>query len=264
MTLAAARLRMAEPVTNLKRTFLPALVLAAAGMALLGNQLSAFAYTPGSTGYDISYPQCGGSYPSGAFGIVGVNGGYPFKYYNPCLADEVAHSSNTALYINTGYDPLYTQVDGIHSTSQCVTQSASVTGTPSQQAAWAVGCSEASRSITYATAQGVTNPSSWWLDVETANSWSSSDLSMNQYTIQGIVDTLLRQSPAGVGIYSTHYQWNAVVGPLPVSGVLADWVATGTTSLKRARRACGTAGFTGAPVWFVQYISGGFDTDYAC
>lgn len=250
-------------MTNLKKALLPALVLAAAGMALFNNQLGALAYTSGSTGYDISYPQCGGAYPTGAFGIIGVNAGYPFTYYNPCLADEVSHTSNAALYVNTGYDPAYTRVDSTHSTAACVTQSGSVSGNPSQQAAWAVGCSEASRSITYATAQGVTNPSSWWLDVETANSWSSTDLSLNQYTLQGVVDTLLRQSPAAVGIYSTGYQWKTIVGSLPVSGVLADWVATGASTSKRARAYCGT-GFTGAKVWFVQYIRSGFDTDYAC
>ena len=50
---------------------------------------------------------------------------------------------------------------------------------------------------------------------------------------------------------------------LPVSGFLADWVATGAASAKRARTSCGT-GVTGAPVWFVQYLRSGFDTDYAC
>ena len=248
---------------NLKRTFLPALVLAAAGMALFGNQLGALAYTTGSTGYDISYPQCGGPYPTGAFGIIGVDGGYPFAHYNPCLADQVSHAPNAALYLNTGYDPVYTQVDGTHTLPACVTQSASVLGTDPQRAAWAVGCSEASRSITYATSQGVTNPSSWWLDVETANSWSSTDLSLNQYTLQGVVDTVLRQSPASVGIYSTRYQWNAIVGSLPVSGVNADWVATGSSSANKARGYCSKS-LTGAPVWFVQYLHSGFDTDYAC
>jgi hypothetical protein len=144
-----------------------------------------------------------------------------------------------------------------------VSQSATITGTSPQQAAWAVGCSEASRSIAYATSQGATSPSSWWLDVETSNSWSSTDLSLNQYTIQGIVDTLLRQSPAAVGVYSTGYQWRTITGNLPVSGVLADWVATGSTSAGRARAYCGT-GFSGRPVWFVQYLHGGFDTDYTC
>jgi hypothetical protein len=144
-----------------------------------------------------------------------------------------------------------------------VTQSATIQGTSLQQAAWAVGCSEASRSIAYATSQGATSPSSWWLDVETSNSWSSTDLSLNQYTIQGIVDTVLRQSPAAVGVYSTAYQWRTILGNLPVSGVLADWVATGSTSAGRARSFCRT-GFSGRPVWFVQYLHGGFDTDYTC
>ena len=245
------------------RRLLPiAAVLSSAGL-LIANQVGAMAYTSGSTGYDISYPQCGGPYPSGAFGIVGVNGGYPFVYYNPCLSDQYSHTTNAALYINTGYDPSYTQVDGKHSTAECVTQSATTTGSPAQQAAWAVGCSEASRSIAYAASQGASSPSSWWLDVETSNSWSSTDLSLNQYTIQGIVDTLLRQSPAAVGVYSTAYQWRTIVGNLPVSGVLADWVATGSTSAGRARVSCET-GFSGRPVWFVQYLRAGFDTNYTC
>jgi hypothetical protein len=248
---------------NWLRRLLPvAAVLSTAG-ALLANQVGAVAYTPGATGYDISFPQCGGAYPAGPFGIVGVNGGYPFVHYNPCLADQYRRTTNAALYINTGYDPIYTQVDGKHSTAECVAQSASIQGAPAQQAAWGVGCSEASRSIAYATEQGATSPSSWWLDVETSNSWSSTDLSLNQYTIQGIVDTLLRQSPAAVGVYSTGYQWRAITGNLPVSGVLADWVATGSSSAGRARSYCGI-GFSGRPVWFVQYLHGGFDTNYTC
>lgn len=250
-------------MTRWLRRLLPiAAVLSTAGV-LLVNQVGALAYTTGSTGYDISYPQCGGAYPAGAFGIVGVNGGYPFVHYNPCLADEYAHTPNAALYVNTGYDPLYTQVDGKHTTPECVTQSAGILGAAGQKAAWAVGCSEASRSIAYATSQGATSPSSWWLDVETANSWSSTDLTLNQYTVQGIVDTLLRQSPVAVGIYSTGYQWRTIVGSLPVSGVVADWVATGVSSARRARAYCGSS-FSGAPVWFVQYLRGGFDTDYVC
>jgi hypothetical protein len=246
----------------LRRVLPIAAVVSTVGV-LISNQVGAQAYTSESTGYDISHPQCGGPYPTGTFGIVGVNGGYPFVHYNPCLNDEYNHTQNAALYINTGYDPIYTQVDGKHSTPECVMQSATIEGTSAQQAAWAVGCSEAARSIDYATSQGATSPSSWWLDVETSNSWSSTDLSLNQYTIQGIVDTLLRQSPGAIGVYSTAYQWRTIVGSLPISGVLADWVATGSTSAERARSFCGT-GFSGGPVWFVQYLHGGFDTDYTC
>jgi hypothetical protein len=254
---------MAGPMTRLARGLLPiAAVMSIAG-ALLTHSLGAVAYTTGSTGYDISYPQCGGRLPSGDFGVVGVNGGYPFVHYNPCLRAEYAYTPNAALYVNTGYHPSYTRVDGKHTTVECLAKSRGIEGSPSQRAAWAVGCSEASRSIGYASSQGATNPGSWWLDVETENSWSSTDLTLNQFTIQGIVDTLLRESPAAVGIYSTGYQWRTIMGSLPVSGVVANWVATGARSDRRVQRYCGT-GFSGAPVWFVQYLRGGFDTNYVC
>jgi len=194
---------------------------------------------------------------------IGVNGGYPFVHYNPSLAAQFAHSPNAALYINTGYDPLYTQVDGQYTTKGCLAKSALIHGSAEQKVAWAVGCSEASRSIAYAASQGIAKPSSWWLDVETENSWSSTELSLNQYTIQGIVDTLRRSSRAAVGIYSTGYQWHKIVGGMPVTGVRANWVATGSLFAGNAPAHCGT-GFSGAPVWFVQYLRDGFDTNYVC
>jgi len=246
----------------LRRVF-PLAAVASIGGALLINQVGALAYTPGSTGYDISFPQCGIQYPSGRFGIVGVDGGYPFVHYNPCLADQYARTPNAAVYINTGYDPLYTQVDGKHTTFECLLQSLFAPGSAAQRAAWAVGCSEASRSMAYATSQGAGNPGGWWLDVETGNSWSSSDLSLNQFTIQGIVDTLLRRSSAPVGIYSTAYQWRSIVGSLRVSGAVADWVATGSTSFAGVEAMC-SASFSGHPVRLVQYLRDGLDADYAC
>jgi hypothetical protein len=117
--------------------------------------------------------------------------------------------------------------------------------------------------MAYAASQGVAKPEGWWLDVETENSWSSTDLSLNQYTIQGLVDALHRKSSASVGIYSTGYQWRKIVGGLPVSGVRANWVATGKLSADGAHARCGT-GFSGEPVWLVQYLQGGFDTNYVC
>jgi hypothetical protein len=237
-------------------------ILTTAG-SLLAGQAGPLPYTPRSTGYDISYPQCGGAYPGGAFGVVGVNGGYPFVHYNPCLSDQYARSPHAALYINTGYHPLYTQVDGQHTTPECLAQSAAIHGSAEQTSAWAVGCSEATRSMAYAASQGVAKPKAWWLDVETENSWSPTDLSLNQYTIQGIVDTLRHHSAAAVGIYSTGYQWRTITGGLPVTGVRANWVATGSLSAGGAPAHCGT-GFSGAPVWLVQYLNGGFDANYAC
>ena len=249
------------------------------GTAALGSALGALAlviatmpaaaafdpYRTGSVGYDYSYVQCGAAAPAASFGIIGVNAGYPFTYYNSCLATEysaAAGTGNGALYINTGYDPTYTAIDGRHTTQPCADSSSAIGGTPAQQAAWAVGCSEAERDLSYASTQSATAPTAWWLDVETANSWSSSDLSLNRYTIEGIVDTLRQATSAPVGIYSTSYQWNVITGGYHAA-VDADWVATGQRTLRRARQSCQSAGFTGARVWLVQYVTS-IDNDYVC
>jgi hypothetical protein len=223
------------------------------------------AYVSGTTGYDYSYIQCGSPAPAASFGIVGVNAGYPFTYYNSCLASEYAAAAgtgNAAVYVNTGYDPTYTAIDGRHTTQECASASLTVAGTQPQQAAWAVGCSEAQRDAAYATAQSATSPTAWWLDVELANSWSTSDLTLNTYTIQGIVATLRQVTSAPIGVYSTASQWTAITGGYQAP-VDANWVATGQHTLKRARQSCGSIGFTGARVWLVQYL-GTYDHDLAC
>jgi len=240
----------------------------AVGAALTLNAVASAAFNPyvsGTAGYDFSYIQCGSAAPSATFGVVGVNAGYPFTYYNSCLASEYAAAAttgNAAVYINTGYDPTYTAIDGRHTTQACANASPAVTGTSAQQAAWAVGCSEAERDLAYATAQSATSPTAWWLDVETANSWSTSDLTLNDYTIQGIIATLRQSTTAPVGVYSTAFQWNAITGGYQAP-VDADWVATGQRTLKRAKQSCAGVGFTGAQVWLVQYVAT-YDRDYAC
>ena len=222
-------------------------------------------YAGKTSGYDYSYPQCGVAAPVASFGVVGVNAGYPFTYYNTCLAGEYAaavKTGNASAYINTGYDLTYTAIDGHHTTQACATQSQSVSATRAQQAAWAVGCSEASRDAAYVSSQSATSPRAWWLDVETANSWSAGDRSLNRYTIQGIVATLRTLTSAPIGVYSTAFQWGVITGGYQAA-VDANWVATGQRSLKRAKPYCTSTGFTGAKVWLVQYVAT-YDHDYAC
>jgi hypothetical protein len=239
---------------------------AAIVLALSANAAAGFdPYVSGTTGYDYSYVQCGTAAPTAAFGIVGVNAGYPFTYYNSCLAAEyaaAAKTGNAATYVNTGYDPTYTAIDGRHTTQECANASVTVAGTLVQQAAWAVGCSEAQRDLAYASAQSATSPTAWWLDVETANSWSSTDLTLNTYTLQGLIATLRQSTSVPVGVYSTAAQWSAITGGYQAP-VDADWLATGQRTAKRARQACGSTGFTGAKIWLVQYVAA-YDHDLAC
>ncbi len=210
--------------------------------------------------------------PSFSFGIIGVDSGHPFMSPaypgNPCLRDEYNHTPQAALYVNTGYDPSYT--DPSHTTSSCSMQSAGITGSADQKAAWAVGCSEAQGDNGYAMAQGITSPTGWWLDVESANSWCgqhgvSCDLSLNQYTLQGIIDTFTHIGALPIGIYSNQGQWSAIVGNLPVIGATSDWVATGATTAQQAATYCASSySFSGQPVSLVQFLGALIDRDYAC
>jgi hypothetical protein len=241
------------------RDCLRALVVVTGAVVALGASATSAASDPfksGSSGYDISYPECGHSYPSGgAFWVVGVDGGRPFTP-NPCLASEFAAApkSPTApgVYMNTGYSAKYSA----NVVSDCSSQSASIQGSKTEQQAWAIGCSEGEYSLSYfANKLHGAAVSMWLLDIETANSWSSRTL--NQYAIRGIVDKLTATSSAiPVGIYSNSTFWVRITGGnWNPSGAVADWVTSGGT--------CGT-GFSGMPVWLVQGSSGGFDSDLAC
>ncbi len=206
------------------------------------------------------------------FGIIGVDSGNPFisATYpgNPCLADEYAHAPNPALYVNTGYDPSYTNAN--HTLPDCTAKSGGVSGSADQKAAWAVGCSEAEKDLTYVTAQGINNTGGWWLDVETGNSWcglagtSCTDKTLNQYSIQGLIDTLLAAGASPVGIYSNKTQWSMIVGANTVHGQTADWYASGTSTAQGGAPFCaGTYSFTGDPIKLVQFVSA-YDYNYAC
>ena len=198
-----------------------------------------------------------------AFGIIGVDGGRPFNSPNPCLASEYASAPSPAVYINTGYDPSYV--------SKYTTPSCAVPSTSSdQQKAYAVGCSEAQDDYGYAQSKGIANPVAWWLDVETANSWCglhgvTCDISLNQYTIQGIIDTFSHIGAVPIGIYSNKTMWSAIVGSPTITGASADWVASGQSTPRQAAAYCNSSSsFSGSPVTIVQFVYNSADRDYAC
>src|SRR5215831_18148262 len=60
-------------------------------------------YPTGTTGYDVSWPNCSASAPRNpSFGIVGVSDGTGYSQ-NPCLAQEAAWFPSVNLYVNTGW-----------------------------------------------------------------------------------------------------------------------------------------------------------------
>ncbi|HEX3620962.1 MAG TPA: hypothetical protein VHT97_01465 [Acidimicrobiales bacterium] len=238
-------------------------ILATLGSLLTPAAPPAKALPHGAVGYDISWPQCGRSYPAaGAFGIVGVTGGRPYTG-NPCLGSEYAAAAATpggaGFYINTA-NP------GTASTTLnwYGQKSPDPSCGPGHEAACAYdyGFTGANEAVSYAQAQtGHSTNTTWWLDVETGNSWSPTDPGANLASIRGAVDALQHQPGVLVGIYSTRYQWTQITGGAPLA--LANWVA-GASNVAEAQGRCSPDwSATGGPVVLTQFF-GTFDGNYAC
>ena len=223
-------------------------------------------------GYDISYPQCGGSYPANpAFGIVGVNGGMVFSA-NPCLASQLAWGGGAAaeLYANTGNPG--PAVSSFWPRGQTSPRYCDPNNPDTADCAFDYGFNAAKHSYETAVAAysslGLTaSPAAtqWWLDVETLNSWRS-DVALNVAALQGEVAYL--RDVAGVtklGFYSTTYQWGVITGGTKVFAPSPSWGA-GASNERAARNLCTstTTSFTGGRLAMVQFIVSGFDANIRC
>ncbi len=262
------------------------LLPAVAGIALARTNPG----TSSTTGNDISWPQCGGSYPTGqAFGIVGVTGGLA-NDQNPCLASELAWAARSTgksapgavakaqLYVNTA-DPSPAVADwptnDVDPTGATVSDPyGTCTGGDDQACAWQYGWDRATQDALWLEAtsgQGFSNvPGTywWWLDVETANTWEtgSSGLANNIADLEGMVAALGKAGVTTIGIYSTSYQWGQITGGAGVGtglGGLPDWIP-GARTLSGAQANCSLVSFTGGRVLMTQWFGKPFDGDYAC
>jgi hypothetical protein len=235
-----------------------------------------------NTGYDISYPQCGGPFPTNvAFSIVGVNRGIVFSP-NPCLGagngpSELAWAGGVTaqLYANTGNPgPALSShwPDGQTAPRECNTPASPERDTVN--CAYDYGWNAAADSyqtavrayisLGLAPAGATTTPqaNAWWLDVETGNSWRS-DVTLNVAALQGAVAYLQSAGAASIGFYSTQQQWNQITGGSLAFAAHQSWLAGATTS-KQARTNCGADAFTGNVVALAQYFAKGFDADLRC
>jgi hypothetical protein len=233
--------------------------------------------TTAATTYDVSYPQCGHALPSNANGgIVGVNGGRVFSA-NSCLATEWAWAAKAgpyapALYANTGNPgPAYSSHWPTGQQAPAVCDAASPN---SQGCSYDYGWNAAKDS--FATAAAViadANRYTWWLDVETGNSWETLESAYGQTAtskandraaLAGAAAALKDSGVTTVGFYSTNYQWTQITGGTGTAFATAPaWVA-GVGTLANAQRNCASTSFTGGPIVLTQYAKNGFDADYHC
>jgi hypothetical protein len=256
-------------------------MLAVLVVAMVLSGSSVAAATDATAGFDISYPQCNGPFPSGgAFAVVGVNGGRVYSP-NPCLGTGDGPSElswagmDAGLYANTA-DPgpaLSTHwPNGQTSPYQCNT--ATNPGPDTPQCHYDYGWNAAADSYADAvnayvslgwTPAGSTRTpvaNAWWLDVETANSWTATT-SLNVDSLQGESDYLSSVGAASVGFYSSSSNWQTITGGTTLFAADPSWVP-GAGTLADAQSRCGTVGPSGGQVLLSQYLAGGFDGDYRC
>jgi hypothetical protein len=236
-------------------------------------------------GHDVSHPQCGRELPTGGtFGIVGLNEGRPFST-NPCLTDQYGWAAGrptaAAIYVNTSNPApssnYYWPRSGRKDPALC-SDSGSTTD---PGCAYNYGWHAAANSLATGKAlgRGVLGHT-WWLDVETTNTWNGDGVS-NTAVLQGMYDYLRSHGVGSVGLYSTAYQWKRITGGYSAAtaadyraawqpAVVPDfplhdaplWIATAASG-GTAKARCATS-FTGGPTTMVQFVKDGFDTNLTC
>jgi hypothetical protein len=267
-----------------------ATLLGAASLAMAGTS----AAPAGSTGHDVSWPQCTGAGSTsttvgslgGQFGVVGVTDGLPWSA-NPCLAAEDSWAAGLAyqpgLYANTAnpapHSSFFWPTSGSRAPALCIDS----TSTTDPGCAYDYGWHAAANALSTAAASAPGAAAlPWWLDVEIANSWNGNGTS-NAADLQGAVDYLRTNGVPTVGIYSSTSAWDTITGgytvtnastyqsawsseftaSYPLSGS-PTWVAGAGTSAS-ASTTCSGAAFSGTLPELAQYDDGtGFDADLVC
>lgn len=268
----------------LRATVLAALCMLLAAAGLLAASAANAAPSPGdgteqALGNDVSWPQCNKPLPDApAFGIVGVNNGLA-NTTNPCLAEQLrwAEAINVnptgqptvALYVNTANPGLagsWWPTSNEYPAGRVVPNPY---GTCKDQDV-GVACAFMygyAKAYDDAYIRGISNPGDylWWLDVETENTWSG-DRNANRAVLEGMTD-FFKSIQADVGIYSSGYQWNRIVGSVASSSslyALPSWLA-GARTVSGAKANCSDAPLTpGGQVTLTQFVSSGFDYDNSC
>jgi hypothetical protein len=256
-----------------------------AALLLVAAWPAAAAPSPGEgtqslLGNDVSWPQCGKALPKGqAFGIVGVNNGLA-NTTNPCLTEQLAWAAGSSgaaeqpkvsLYVNTANPG--------KAGSWWPASNEYPVGSPVHNPYGSCKAEDYGKACAYmygyakawddAYIRGISNPSGyvWWLDVETGNSWSTTDKDANRAVLEGMTDFFNSINVEGVGIYSTGSQWSQIVGTVSSSSNLywlPSWLA-GARTLTGAKGNCSNPPLTpGGDVELTQFVSRGFDYDYSC
>lgn len=264
----------------------------------------AFAAKPGTggaapapaekVGYDVSYPQCGKRLPTDHyFAIIGVNGGLA-NNANKCLADQLAWANQAKggtaqpkiqLYVNTANPgELISQINTWPNSATDLNGNVPANpygngcvGQNDEACSWLYGWNRSiyTESVfkTAAASKGISTDTAtytWWLDVETMNTWQSGSnqaLIRNTAAIEGFGAYYLSKG-AKIGLYSTAPQWTTITGnnvsSTSILKGLPNWRPSGA-SLSNAKSNCSVAPLTaGGYISLTQYVVKNLDHNHSC
>jgi hypothetical protein len=234
-------------------------------------------------GIDVSWPQCGATLPETfGFAIIGVNGGRVYSP-NPCLGANPAAASQLEwagpeadLYLNTanpGPDISQFWPHGQRSDRDCNTSARP--GADTADCAYMYGWNAAANS--YQTAldsfvslgwagaddERLPGERTWWLDVETANSWRG-NTELNVAALQGAVAYLESMEVDEIGFYSTPLLWDRVTGGTDAFTAYPAWHAGAADATDAVARCQEEEAFTGGELRMMQWIEDGLDRNLLC
>ncbi len=246
-------------------------------------------------GYDVSYPQCGRTLPTNhAFAVIGVNGGTA-AVGNDCLAQQflwakkasgLANQPPVQVYVNTAnpgelineISTWPTNNTDASNYTPTNTYGNTCTGANDLSCSWMYGWNRAyaaDNSYFKSAAQTagistLTKDYTWWLDVETMNTWqtgSTDALKRNVAALEGWT-SYFKHHGGKVGLYSTAYQWGEITGNYISSTsnlrALPNWRPSGAT-LANAKKNCNVAPLTiGGFVSMTQYVKNNLDHNHSC
>jgi major membrane immunogen (membrane-anchored lipoprotein) len=269
------------PLKKSSAAFVAIALVFGAGAVTVAAQATTL--SPTSTGYDISFPQCGYAYPSApGFGVVGVNGGKPFTT-NKCLASELswakaAVNQQPAFYVNTanggpnnGQWPTSQQTPEVCTGANSVACSYDYGWNAARYSFSAALSAESTDGATAPNQSAITSP--WWLDVETGNAWevktnyygpTAAAYANDKAMIEGEIASLTSAGVTKVGVYSTSQQWRAITDASSANFPSVPTWIPGFGSVATAQAGCTTASFTSGRVALIQYGNGSYDGDYNC
>jgi hypothetical protein len=216
---------------------------------------------------------------------VGVNGGLATTR-NPCLAGQLRWAARSSggtvgqppvqLYLNTANPGELRFLIGTWPTAWATPYGLCDSGNTTA-CSWEYGWERARDSVNdvftpAAEAAGIdADPGhyTWWLDVETENTWQSGSraaLARNRATLEGAV-AYVQARGGTAGIYAAPSQWRRIVGTVPAGSDLYrldSWLAGGSSPADATGNCDRPPLGGGGRVVLTQYVDGGLDRNVSC